>query len=134
MRYSYLNFNGNTKAAVDFYVSVFDITDAQIMTYGEGPEVPPEMKDQIMHAQMTLNGTRIMFSDTMVGEPVTIGDNVTMMLVHKDPEVLTRWFTKLSEGAEIWQPLQKTFCGPLYGSLKDRFGIVWQVNCEPEGE
>jgi PhnB protein len=132
MLYPYLNFNGNTKVAIDFYCQVFDLDDPQIMTYGNDPQIPEMMKDWIMHAQLMINGTRVMFSDAIPSDPVVEGNNVTLMLVHDDPAVLERWFNRLSDGADLWQPLQKTFFSELYGSLQDRFGIVWQFNCEPK--
>lgn len=132
MLFPYLNFNGNTRAVIQFYASVFEVEDPQIMTYGQDPNVPEVMKDWVMHAQLMINGTRVMFSDAMANDPVTLGNNVTLMLIHEDPNVLTRWFNRLSVNAEIWQPLQTTFFSPLYGSLTDQFGIVWQFNCEPK--
>lgn len=132
MLYPYLNFNGNTKVAIDFYCQVFDLSNPKIMTYGNNPDIPEIMKEWIMHAQLMINGTRVMFSDAMPNDPVTMGTNVTLMLVHDDPNVLKNWFNRLSDGADIWQPLQKTFFSDLYGSLQDRFGIVWQFNCEPK--
>mgnify|MGYP003612090410 CR=1 FL=1 len=132
MIYPYLNFNGNTREAIAFYASVFDLQDPQIMTFGEGPQVPPEMKDWVMHAQLIINGTRVMFSDAMINDPVDLGNNLSLMMIHEDAALLETWFNRLSVGAEIWQPLQKTFFSPLYGSLKDKFGVVWQFNCEPK--
>jgi PhnB protein len=34
----------------------------------------------------------------------------------------------LSEGAEIRQPLAPSAWAPLAGQLRDRFGVVWQLD------
>lgn len=61
----YINFQGNCRQAVDFYSSVFD-TPAQIMIYGEMPHNPEfpvsdELKNQVLHASINLDGNELMF-------------------------------------------------------------------------
>ena len=40
-----------------------------------------------------------------------------------------RLFHALAAGGEIDMPLQNMFWGAYFGSLTDRFGIRWMVNC-----
>ncbi|MNP75650.1 hypothetical protein D3C76_1727390 [compost metagenome] len=40
------------------------------------------------------------------------------------------WFNQLKEGGSVTMELQETFWSKLYGSLKDKFGIEWQVSLE----
>lgn len=40
-----------------------------------------------------------------------------------------RLFNALAAGGEIDMPLQDMFWGAYFGSLTDRFGIRWMVNC-----
>lgn len=132
----YLDFNGNAREVIDFYVSVFDIHNPRIMTFGEMPgneafPMEEDLKKRIMHAELDFAGGTLMFSDTQIKEPVTFGENVTLLLSSPDKADIERWFTRLSDQALVTQPLQETFFAPYYGALKDKFGIVWQFLYEP---
>jgi len=41
--------------------------------------------------------------------------------------VVRQLFDKLKEGSSIEMELQETFFSKFYGSLRDKFGIIWQV-------
>lgn len=128
----YLNFNGNTAEVIDYYEKVFDATDKQVMTFKGMPNMPKEMENWVMHGRIVIQGSPLMFSDAMSTDPVTLGDNVTLMITAKEASDIERWFGRLSEGGEVWQELQTTFFSPLYGSLKDKYGTIWQFNLESE--
>ncbi len=56
---THLNFNGNCKAAFDFYAKTLDGKITFMMTQGESPmgdKVRQEMKDKIMHATLEVPG------------------------------------------------------------------------------
>jgi PhnB protein len=131
----YLNFDGNTREAVEFYARVFDTEPQQTQTYGELPEdpshpLPEAARNRIMHTRIYVDGTPLMFSDTFPGMPFTPGNNFTLTLTGRDRAQLERWFHALAEGGSIGMPLQETFWTKLYGQVRDKFGIEWQVNLE----
>lgn len=130
----YLNFNGNTKEAVLFYAKVFHLESPRIMTFGQLPNpsfpINEAMKDRVLHAQLEIGGGSLMFSDARIDEPVSFGDNITLMVNTQDPEELKGWFEALSAGGTILMPLQPTFFAPLYGQVKDKFGITWQLGAQ----
>lgn len=133
----YLNFNGNCRAAVTFYAKVFGIAQPQIMTFGEAPPDPsftlPEgAKDLVMHAELTIHGTQLMFSDTMPGMRFIQGNNISLTIVSKDLDEVKALFAKLKEGGTVGMDLQETFWSKCYGSLTDRFGIPWQLSHQSE--
>ncbi|MEP7205191.1 MAG: VOC family protein, partial [Candidatus Saccharibacteria bacterium] len=41
-------------------------------------------------------------------------------------------FTALSEAGTIQMPLSKMFWGGYFGSLTDKFGINWMLNCSAD--
>jgi PhnB protein len=45
-----------------------------------------------------------------------------------DTAEIERYWAVLSEGAEIRQPLAPSAWAPLAGQLRDRFGVVWQLD------
>lgn len=131
----YLNFNGNCREAVEFYAKVFGNSDPQIMTFGEAPPnpdypLPEEAKALVMHARLNVDGSNVMFSDVFPGMPFTQGNNISLALVTRNEEDVKSWFNQLKEGGSVTMELQQTFWSKLYGSLKDKFGIEWQVSLE----
>ncbi|QNK55264.1 VOC family protein [Paenibacillus sp. PAMC21692] len=129
----YLNFNGNTREAIEFYAEVFGQAVPKIMTFGEVPADPnhplPEVaKNMVMHSRLEILGSIVMFSDVFPGMPFTMGNNFSLSVVTEDREVLQSAFNRLQEGGNVIMELQETFWAPLYGSLTDKFGVQWQFN------
>ncbi|WP_124726750.1 VOC family protein [Staphylospora marina] len=131
----YLNFQGKCREAIEFYADVFGDPNPQIMTYGEAPgdhPVPEGIKNWILHARMTVNGSPLMLSDVWPDHPFTVGNNISIALLSKSAEDLKNWFAKLKEGGTVHLELQETFWSKLYGSVTDKFGIHWQLNLDSE--
>lgn len=132
---AYMNFQGNCRQAVEFYADVFKTEIPQIMTYKEVPPnpdypLPEESEDLIMHTYLILNGSKVMFSDAFPGMPYNIGNNITLAIVSKDIEELKYLFDRLKEDGVVDMELQETFWSKCYGSVTDKFGVVWQFNHE----
>ncbi|BCG58566.1 VOC family protein [Paenibacillus sp. URB8-2] len=130
---AYLNFNGNCREAVEFYAKVFGTEEPNLMTFGEAPPnpdypLPEEAKNLIMHTRLDIFGSNVMFSDVFPGMPFVVGNNISLALVTEDIEVLQSAFGKLKEGGKVGMELQETFWSKCYGSLSDKFGVVWQFN------
>lgn len=135
----YINFPGNCREAVEFYVEVFKAEEPEIMTFGEMPPdpnypIPDPVKDLVANAQLNINGNRIMFSDVPPGMPFSKGNNITLVIVHDDLEEIKRLFGLLSKEGSVEMLLQETFWSKLYGSLTDKFGIGWQISAEQAPE
>lgn len=63
---TYLNFGGNCAQAFRFYEQHLGGKINMMMTHGQQPDpsaVSPELKDAILHAEMSIGGTEIMASD-----------------------------------------------------------------------
>lgn len=129
----YLNFDGNTKEAVYFYEKALGGTVVTLMSFGDMPADPnypmaDEMKDRVMHALLKVGDSEIMFSDTFPGMPFQPSDSV-QIAIHPEEEAQARdIFAALEDGGQVIMPLQKTDWSPLYGIVKDKFGITFQVN------
>lgn len=129
----YLNFNGNTREAVEYYAEVFGTEPPRIMTFGEAPPnpshpVPEEAKHLVMHANLMIAGSPVMFSDVFPGMPYTEGNNISLTVTDTDEEKIRHWFNQLKEGGTVHMELQETFWSKAYGNLKDKFGIHWQLS------
>jgi PhnB protein len=129
----YLNFNGNCRAAVEYYAEVFGNESPQIMTFGDTPpdpnfQLPVEAKTLVMHARLNISGSNVMFSDVFPGMPFTQGNNISLAIISKDLEEVKAWFHKLKEGGTVSMELQETSWSKCYGMVTDKFGIGWQFN------
>ncbi len=125
----YINFNGNAKTAMEFYTNAFG-GKLTLNTYKEGgmPTDPSE-NDKIMHAMLVSdNGVTLMGSDTPKGWVYNVGNNISISLSGDNEAELQGYWDKLSDGAQIDQPLTKAPWGDMFGMLTDKFGIRWMVN------
>jgi PhnB protein len=131
----YLNFAGNCREAVDYYADVFHTEKPHIMTFGEMPAdpshpLPDNAKDLIMHAEIAIAGTEVMFSDVFPGMELNVGNNVSLTVVSTDRNEITNAFNRLKAGGTVHMDLQETFWSKLYGNLRDKFGTEWQFSLD----
>lgn len=134
----YLNFQKETEEAIHFYETIFGTKNEGIMRFGEvpptegAPELPEEVKNLVMHAQLPLiGGFTLMTSDApeQFGFKINQGNNAYIMLQPDTRDETIKLFNALKEGGIVEQELQDMFWGDFYGSLKDKFGVQWMFNC-----
>ncbi len=133
----YLNFQGNTEEAFNFYKSVFKTEFATpIMYMKDAPPQPamPSMSEKdansVMHVSLPiLGGTVIMGTDMLesMGHKLVIGNNTTIDLEPDTREETDRLFNALSTGGSDIAPMRDEFWG-YWGCCLDRFGIRWMFN------
>jgi PhnB protein len=127
----YLGFRDTTREAMEFYRSVFG-GELTISTFGEfhaSDEV--EEQDLVMHAQLeTPGGFTLMASDTPTSMNYDPGSAITVSVSgpKEDDADLRGYWERLSEGATITMPLDKSAWGDLFGMLTDRFGTNWMIS------
>ena len=137
---TYLNFQGNTEQAFAFYRSVFgtEFDATGIMRMGDAPPAPGQPpladaeKNLVMHVCLPiLGGHLLMGTDCLesMGQKLSIGNNVSINLQPDSRADTDRLFTRLVEGGKVDMPLQEMFWGDYFGSLVDRFGVQWMLNC-----
>lgn len=127
---THLNFRGDARAALTFYQSVFG-GDMAAVTYKDAGNVQETSEaDQVMWGQVAAdNGFRVMAYDVPSRLPWDQGENAFFVSLRGEAaEEVTAYWDKLSEGATVLQPLGPAQWAPLYGMLKDRFGVTWVVD------
>jgi PhnB protein len=126
----YLNFENNCREAMNFYKECLG-GELYIQTVGEMPgmaaQMPPEMKDNVMHSSLTSGDVMIMASD-LCGQQRVEGNTVQLCLNCSSDEELNTLFTKLSEGGRVTEPLADMPWGGKYGSLTDKYDKLWLFN------
>jgi PhnB protein len=135
---TYLNFNGNTEAAFEFYRSVFRSEfHRPIARLGDAPTMPgqPPLSESernlVMNVQLPiLGGHLLMGTDAhpSMGQ-VHFGNNSHIALAPDTRAEADRLFAALAEGGKVEMPLQDMFWGDYFGNLTDKYGVQWMVNC-----
>lgn len=129
---THLNFRGDARAALEFYQSVFG-GQQMVITYKDAGAVQNTAEaDQVMWGQVAAeSGFRIMAYDVPSRLPWNAGEIPVFVSVRGDAaDEITRYWEKLSEDATVIQPLAPAGWSPLYGMLKDRFGVTWVLDIE----
>jgi len=127
----YLTFNGQCETAFRFYEKCLGAKIDAIFPWEGTPaakHVPADWGSKVMHATLSLGGQELMGVDVPPdGYKKPQGFSVT--LGFKDAAEAERAFHALAEGAIILMPIQETFWAVRFGTLVDRFGIPWMINC-----
>ena len=128
----YLSFKGQCEAAFKFYEQCLGGQLGAIFRYAGSPmadQVPPDWQDKIMHGSLTLGDLVLMGGDVAPDryeEPKGFALSIQIGST-ADAE---RIFRELARDGRVLMPLEKTFWAARFGSLVDRFGIPWLINCE----
>jgi len=127
---THLNFRGTARQALEFYHQVFGgqimlVTHAQ--TY---PDFAPAEAEHVAYGQVqSPEGFSVMAFDVPASRPYSPGESAVFVSVRgTDADELNRYWNGLAEGATIIQPIAPSAWTPLYGMLKDKFGITWVLD------
>ena len=136
---TYLNFARSTEEAFNFYKSVFGTEFVGgIARFGdipaqEGqPPISDDDKQQVMNVQLPiLGGHLLMGTDApeSMGFQLDQGNNVYICL---DPDTRAEadgLFAALADGGTVEMGMEEMFWGDYFGSLVDKFGVRWMINC-----
>jgi len=128
----FINFDGNCREAVEFYAKVFKSSVNNLMTYGEAPPDPnypvaEADKDRVIYAGVPMGNIVVMFSDVPAGSEFIKGNNISPTVSVDDKDEVTRIFNELAAEGEVYMPLGQTFFSELFGMVKDKFGVIWQI-------
>lgn len=133
--HAYLNFAGNAEEAFTFYRSVFDGEFSSHVRFKdfpmEGVTIPPEDEDKTMHIALPIGeDSMLMASDALetLGQTLVQGNNVYISVHPTSRQEADRIFNALADGGQIEMPIADQAWGDYFGSLRDRFGVMWMVN------
>lgn len=129
----YLTFNGNAEEALHYYKMVFGGEIISMQTFGEADyPTPPEAENRIIHAQFKKDALFFMVSDTFSDQAVEAGNHISLMLDFESEESIQSVYDTLQQESEILMKLQDTFWGAKYAKVKDKFGVIWDLNYTKE--
>ncbi len=135
----YLNFQGNTEEAFNFYKSVFGGEFSTMVRFKDMPandsmpgtaKMSPEELDKIMHISLPIKGNTLMATDMLEsqGHTLRLGNNLTLCLETESKEEADKLFNALSDGGKVGAPIADAPWGAYWGMLTDKFDVQWMVN------
>lgn len=125
----YLNFDGNTREAMEFYQGIFG-GELTIFTFGDF-KLEGMPADGVMHAALKTDGFSLYASEAMPGASATWNGSrnyISFMGSEADLDTLTSWFNQLADGGHVGMALELQMWGDYYGQCTDKFGIEWMVD------
>jgi len=124
--------NGTCAEAISFYQEVFN---AKVISISYERDAPPDSehavssagksRDNVMHAELIISGARVNMADGTEG--ILPGDMFLFNVFLDSAGEVAGAFDRLKEGGQVLTELGPQFWTPLYGAVKDRFGICWQI-------
>ena len=126
---TYLNFGGNCEQAFRFYEKnlggkiVMTSTFADMPPQPNAPKMPP---DAILHAQIMIGDTLLMASDAPPDRFQPMRSAYLSLSVDSSEEA-ERVYKLLTDGGEVFMPIQETFFAFRFAMLRDKFGVLWML-------
>ena len=130
----YLLFDGKCKEAMEFYQSCLggELNLTKVKDSPAKDQMPAINQDKVLNAHLASSKLEISASDWLaLNETPIRGNTVCLFLSGGTLEELKVLFDRLSEGAEVTDPLQEKFFGT-YGALNDKFGVRWMFHSNKE--
>lgn len=123
----YLLFDGTCQQAMEFYKSCFggELTLTRVADSPIKNHMLPTHQDKILNAWLKSEAVEISASDWLRPDETPVrGNTVCLYLTGGSLLELKDLFQKLSDGADVTNPLKEQFFGT-YGALNDKFGVRW---------
>jgi PhnB protein len=133
----HINFNGNAEEAFNFYKSVFGGEFTKIMRLKDlsSPEFPVDEidADKILHIALPIGKNILMANDVPESMgPVNENENRSKISISAESrEEADKLFNGLSAGGQIEMPVSDSPWGTYFGMFRDKYGIEWMVDFDP---
>ena len=127
--YTYLNYGGNCRQAFEFYAANLGGKITMIATHAEQPNaenVPEDWKKAVLHARIELGGTVVLGADIPPDRFQPMRSAYLTLMIDNVAEA-ERVYALLSEGGQIFMPMEETFFAKRFAMLRDRFGTSWMI-------
>lgn len=107
---------GRAEEAIELYSGIFKHVKTEgILRFGKDED--PEVEGKVKHAQIAVNGQKLMLMDSAVAHEFAFTEGVSLTVHCETQQEIDYYWEKLTERGE------ESMCG----WLKDRFGVSWQI-------
>ncbi len=127
--HTYLNYGGNCEQAFRFYEKHLGGKIFMMMTHGQmldSSKVAPDWKNAILHARMSIGETVLMGADVPPDRFQPMRSAYLSLTVESNEEA-ERIYALLSDGGQIFMPMEETFFAFRFAMLRDKFGTSWMI-------
>lgn len=126
----YVNYRGTCEQAFRFYEQHLGGRISGMTRHGmrADPALPADWKDKVLHARITIGTTVLMGADIPHAEPMR---SAYLTLSFDREEDAERTYALLTDGGEIFMPMERTPFANRFAMLRDRFGTSWMLLHEP---
>jgi PhnB protein len=127
--HTYLNYAGNCEQALRFYEANLGGKIISMTKYADRPEtaaMPGINPQAVLHARIIIGDALLMTSD---GPPDRVEpmQSAYLSLSVDTNEEAERIHALLSDGGQIFMPMEETFFAHRFSMLRDKFGTSWMI-------
>ena len=133
----HINFNGNAEEAFTFYKSVFGGAFAKIIRFKDIPSpgfpIAEKEENKIMHIALPIGKSVLMANDVpeILGKVNENENRSKIVISAESKEEADKLFNGLSAGGKIEMPIADSPWGSYFGMFRDKYGIEWIVEFDP---
>lgn len=126
----YVNYRGTCEEAFRFYAQHLGGRITGVVRHAEmgDPRIPPEWGQKVVHSRIVIGGTVVQGADIPAAEPMR---SAYLSLSLDSETEAERVYAILSEGGEIFMPMERTAFANRFAMLRDRFGTSWMLLHQP---
>jgi predicted 3-demethylubiquinone-9 3-methyltransferase (glyoxalase superfamily) len=123
---SFLMFEGKAEEAINFYTSLFRLSQIiKIDRYGINEA---GVEGSVKTAIFTINGQEFMCIDSYVSHGFTFTPAMSLFVTCDSEEEINGLFENLSAGGQVMMPLGAYPFSKKFAWISDRFGVSWQLS------
>ena len=127
----YVNYAGTCEQAFRFYERHLGGRITGIVHHRDEPN--PGLRegwgDKVLHARIEIGSTVLMGADVPQAEPMR---SAYLTLTLDGEDEAERAYAVLSDGGEIFMPMEKTPFANRFAMLRDAFGASWMLLHQPQ--
>jgi len=117
----------NCLEAIEVYKEVFGAELQGDITMLEDVTGMEKHKGKVGHSTLKIGSNRVFINDALDDQPLIKGDRIQLVLDLETEDNLRTAFDKLKIDGNVVQELEEVFWGALFGTVKDKFGVTWQL-------
>lgn len=117
----------NCKEAIKYYQSIFggEIKNTQL---ADGIDMFKGQEGKYIHAELHINNQCVIYFADTLNQNFTNGNNILFGPDLESEEEIITIYNKLSKEGQIQMELQDTFWNAKHAIVKDKYGILWELN------
>jgi PhnB protein len=133
----HINFNGNAEEAFAFYKSIFGGEFSKIIRFkdlsNEEFQIAEKEANKIMHIALPIGKNVLMANDVpeIMGLTNENENRSKISISTSSKEEADKLFNGLSVNGQIEMPIGDSPWGTYFGMFRDKFGIEWMVDYDP---